>query len=183
MFPIRYPQIWEIYKKVEASLWISKEVDLSQDIHHWDQSLKSDKHHLVTRILAFFTVADGIIIENLAGWIWTEVSLLDSMLADGTALICGVAQTMHAVGKNMAFLVVRQFNATIKCVLIVTEELVSTQMVSTHMVRYTTSLYRESIVDIKGEATEILKAFYSTLNELALVGSPGSHHRPSLPEV
>ncbi|KAL0903533.1 hypothetical protein M5K25_027919 [Dendrobium thyrsiflorum] len=34
MFTIRYPQIWEMYKKAEASFWIAKEVNLSQDLHH-----------------------------------------------------------------------------------------------------------------------------------------------------
>ncbi|KAH0456529.1 hypothetical protein IEQ34_014436 [Dendrobium chrysotoxum] len=71
------------------------------------------------------------------------------------------------MGKKMAFLVIRQFTATVQCVLMVTEELVSTQMV-----KYATFLSRESIVDIKGEATKRLEALYPTLKELALAGSP-----------
>ncbi|KAH0462411.1 hypothetical protein IEQ34_009986 [Dendrobium chrysotoxum] len=150
-----------MYKKAEASFWIAKEVNLSQDLHQWDQSLKSGERHFVTHVLAFFNVA---------------VSLLDSKLADGIVLICGVAQTMCAVGKKMAFLVVRQITATVQCVLTMIEELVSTQMV-----KFTTSLSRESIMDIKGKATERLEALYPTLKELALTSSPGSHHRPLLP--
>ncbi|KAL0919583.1 hypothetical protein M5K25_011686 [Dendrobium thyrsiflorum] len=72
---------------------------------------------------------------------------------------------------------VRQFTATVQCVLMVTEELVSTQMV-----KYATSLSTELIVDIRGETTERLEALYHTLKELELVCSPGSNHRPSLPE-
>ncbi|KAH0463732.1 hypothetical protein IEQ34_006518 [Dendrobium chrysotoxum] len=98
---------------------------------------------------------------------------------------------------------VRQFTTTIQYVLMVTEELVNTQMV-----KYPTSLSRESIVDIQGEAIERLEALYPTLKELVLVGSPSdlycrnyeeyrfsppafnakilkntsSYHRPSLPE-
>ncbi|XP_020594784.1 aspartate--tRNA ligase 2, cytoplasmic-like [Phalaenopsis equestris] len=79
---------------------------------------------------------------------WTEVGSLDSKLADGTVLIRGVAQTLRAVGKKMAFLVVRQFTATVQCVLTVTEGLVSTQMV-----KYANSLTRESIVDVEGVVT------------------------------
>ncbi|KAH0466518.1 hypothetical protein IEQ34_003756 [Dendrobium chrysotoxum] len=77
----------------------------------------------------------------------------------------------------MAFLVVRKFTATVQCVLLVTEELMSTQMV-----KYATSLNRESIVDIEGQAIEILETLYPILKELALAGSPGSFHRPSLLE-
>ncbi|KAH0470384.1 hypothetical protein IEQ34_000107 [Dendrobium chrysotoxum] len=58
-----------------------------------------------------------------------------------------------------------------------TEELVRTQIV-----KYAISLSRESIMDIKVEATERLEALYPTLKELVLVGSPGSYHRPSLSE-
>lgn len=79
---------------------------------------------------------------------WIEVGSLDSKLTDGTVLIRGVVQTVRAVGKKIAFLVVRQSTATVQCVLTVTEELVSTQMV-----KYATSLCRESIVDVEGVVT------------------------------
>ncbi|KAL0916130.1 hypothetical protein M5K25_013614 [Dendrobium thyrsiflorum] len=55
--------------------------------------------------------------------------------------------------------------------LTVIEELVSTQMV-----KYDAFLSKQSIVDIEDEATERLEALYPTLKELALAGSPGSHH-------
>lgn len=32
IFPIQYPDIWEMYKKAEASLWTVEEVDLSKVI-------------------------------------------------------------------------------------------------------------------------------------------------------
>ncbi|KAH0454872.1 hypothetical protein IEQ34_016796 [Dendrobium chrysotoxum] len=166
-----------MYKKAEASFWITKEVNLSQDLHHWDQSLKSNERHFVTHVLTFVTVADGIVIKNLTSRIWTEVSLLDSKLADGMVLICGVAWTMRAAGKKMAFLVVRQFTATVQCVLMVIKELVSTQMV-----KYATSLSRESIVHIECQAIERLETLYPTLKELALASSPSFHHRLSLLE-
>ncbi|KAL0906559.1 hypothetical protein M5K25_025061 [Dendrobium thyrsiflorum] len=78
-------------RRPKPSFWIIEEVDLSQDLCHWDQSLKSDECHFVAHVLCFFVVVDGIIIENLAGRIWTEVGLLDSKLADGMVLIRGVA--------------------------------------------------------------------------------------------
>lgn len=30
IFPIQYPDIWEMYKKAEASFWTAEEVDLSK---------------------------------------------------------------------------------------------------------------------------------------------------------
>ena len=32
MFPIEYPDIWNMYKKAEASFWTVEEVDLSKDL-------------------------------------------------------------------------------------------------------------------------------------------------------
>lgn len=33
VFPIEWPDIWEMYKKAEASFWTAEEVDLSKVIH------------------------------------------------------------------------------------------------------------------------------------------------------
>ena len=29
MFPLQYPEIWEMYKKAEASFWTAEEIDLA----------------------------------------------------------------------------------------------------------------------------------------------------------
>merc|ERR1712032_807866 len=74
MFPIRYPEIWEMYKKHEASFWTAEEIDLSSDGKDWD-GLSSDEQHFIKHILAFFAASDGIVLENLAGQFSTEVQL------------------------------------------------------------------------------------------------------------
>merc|ERR1712099_17729 len=74
MFPIRYPEIWEMYKKHEASFWTAEEIDLSQDTKDWD-TLSQDERHFIKHILAFFAASDGIVLENLAGQFSTEVQL------------------------------------------------------------------------------------------------------------
>ncbi|EWM26406.1 ribonucleotide reductase small subunit, partial [Nannochloropsis gaditana] len=35
LFPIRHPELWEMYKRHEASFWTAEEVDLSQDMEDW----------------------------------------------------------------------------------------------------------------------------------------------------
>ncbi|XP_030450487.1 ribonucleoside-diphosphate reductase small chain [Syzygium oleosum] len=77
MFPIQYPQIWEMYKKAEASFWTAEEVDLSQDLRHWD-ALTGDERHFVTHVLAFFAASDGIVLENLAVRFMKEVQLSEA---------------------------------------------------------------------------------------------------------
>ncbi|KAI3813086.1 hypothetical protein L1987_17802 [Smallanthus sonchifolius] len=77
MFPIHYPQIWEMYKKAEASFWTAEEVDLSQDQRHWD-SLTDGERHFITHVLAFFAASDGIVLENLAGRFMKEVQIAEA---------------------------------------------------------------------------------------------------------
>lgn len=65
MFPLRYPDIWEMYKKAVASYWTCEEVDLSQDDRDW-ASLTDFERHFIKQVLAFFAASDGIVMENLA---------------------------------------------------------------------------------------------------------------------
>ncbi|XP_030476281.2 ribonucleoside-diphosphate reductase small chain A [Syzygium oleosum] len=72
MFPIRYKPLWEMYKKAEASFWTAEEVDLSQDLQHWEALTGSEKH-FVSHVLAFFAASDGIVLENLAARFLNDV--------------------------------------------------------------------------------------------------------------
>jgi len=74
MFPIQYPEVWEMYKKHEASFWTAEEIDLSQDMKDWD-TLSESEQHFVKHVLAFFAASDGIVLENLAGQFSTEVQI------------------------------------------------------------------------------------------------------------
>merc|ERR1711865_213945 len=74
MFPIQYPEVWEMYKKHEASFWTAEEVDLSQDNKDWDK-LSDSEQHFIKHVLAFFAASDGIVLENLAGQFSTEVQI------------------------------------------------------------------------------------------------------------
>lgn len=74
MFPIKYPQLWEMYKKAVASFWTAEEVDLSQDVGQWETLSKSEKH-FISHVLSFFAAADGIVLENLAARFLTDVQI------------------------------------------------------------------------------------------------------------
>ncbi|CAM8960891.1 unnamed protein product [Rhodiola kirilowii] len=77
MFPIQFPEIWEMYKKAEASFWTAEEVDLSQDLRHWE-NLTYDEQHFIKHVLAFFAASDGIVLENLAGRFMKEVQVSEA---------------------------------------------------------------------------------------------------------
>ena len=64
MFPIKYDDIYQIYKRQVDSFWRPEEVDLSKDLNDW-ASLNSDEQHFISMVLAFFAASDGIVMENL----------------------------------------------------------------------------------------------------------------------
>jgi len=74
MFPIRFPEIWQMYKKHEASFWTAEEIDMSQDNRDWDK-LTDNERHFVKYVLAFFAASDGIVLENLGSRFSCEVQL------------------------------------------------------------------------------------------------------------
>ena len=66
LFPIEHDDIWEWYKKFEASFWTAEEIDLHQDLTDWKTKLNDDERYFIKHILAFFAASDGIVNENLA---------------------------------------------------------------------------------------------------------------------
>ena len=49
---------------LQASFWTVEEVDLSQDMAHWEK-LNENEQYFVKHVLAFFAASDGIVNENL----------------------------------------------------------------------------------------------------------------------
>lgn len=66
IFPIQHDDIWQFYKKAEASFWTAEEVDLSPDMNDWQNKLNKDERYFISHVLAFFAASDGIVNENLA---------------------------------------------------------------------------------------------------------------------
>jgi ribonucleoside-diphosphate reductase beta chain len=74
ILPINYPDIWDHYKRHQASFWTAEEIDLSADLKDWS-SLKDGERHFISHVLAFFAASDGIVNENLAVNFMSEVQL------------------------------------------------------------------------------------------------------------
>ena len=77
LFPIQHQDIWEFYKKAEASFWTAEEIDLSQDLKDWT-SLNDGERHFISHVLAFFAASDGIVNENLAENFVAEVQYTEA---------------------------------------------------------------------------------------------------------
>ena len=77
LFPIEHNDIWEFYKKAEASFWTAEEIDLSQDLKDWE-NLNEGERHFISHVLAFFAASDGIVNENLAENFVAEVQYTEA---------------------------------------------------------------------------------------------------------
>ncbi|RMG79128.1 MAG: ribonucleoside-diphosphate reductase [Bacteroidetes bacterium] len=78
LFPIQHHDIWQMYKKAEASFWTAEEIDLAQDIFDWENKLNDDERHFIKHVLAFFAASDGIVNENLAENFLSEVQYTEA---------------------------------------------------------------------------------------------------------
>ena len=74
----RLHQIWQMYKKAEASFWTAEEMDLSKDIHDWHNRLNDNERHFISHVLAFFAASDGIVNENLLERFSNEVQVAEA---------------------------------------------------------------------------------------------------------
>ncbi len=78
LFPIEHEDIWKWYKKQEASFWTAEEIDLHEDLVHWNSVLTNDEKYFIKHILAFFAASDGIVNENLAENFVNEVQYTEA---------------------------------------------------------------------------------------------------------
>ncbi|CAJ2645487.1 unnamed protein product [Trifolium pratense] len=68
VFPIKYHE-------AEASFWTAEEIDLSKDLHDWNNRLNDDERYFISHVLAFFAASDGIVNENLVERFSSEVQI------------------------------------------------------------------------------------------------------------
>ena len=66
VFPIKYTDIWQAYKKAVSTFWTPEELDLNKDRTEWEEKLTENERYFIKNILAFFAGSDGIVMENLA---------------------------------------------------------------------------------------------------------------------
>jgi ribonucleoside-diphosphate reductase subunit M2 len=74
MFPVKYNDVWEMYKRAIDSFWIVNEVNLAQDLKDWN-NLNEDERNFIKMVLAFFAASDGVVTENLAARFMNDVQI------------------------------------------------------------------------------------------------------------
>lgn len=96
VLPVKYQDLYEMYKNAVSCFWISEEIDLSKDINDW-QKLNKDERHFISLILAFFACMDGLINENICLRFMGEVQNSEARLFYGFQMaIEGIHQEVYA---------------------------------------------------------------------------------------
>lgn len=79
LYPIRYHDIWRLYKEQEASFWTREEVVLSRDYADF-KLLDKQTQYFIKYILAFFATSDGSVFLNLMDNFSKEVKILEAQI-------------------------------------------------------------------------------------------------------
>lgn len=95
IFPIKNQSLWDFYKKMETLVWQAEEIDLSKD--KFDELNDGEKAYL-KNILAFFTISDGFVIDNIVSNFVNEVDILEAQYAYG---VQNFIEQVHANGYSL----------------------------------------------------------------------------------
>lgn len=77
IYPIRHPDLWDMYQKALGNFWTAGEIDLESDTAHW-RALSEDERHFIRMVLAFFAGADAIVAENLTLRFMSDVRIMEA---------------------------------------------------------------------------------------------------------
>jgi len=75
IFPIKNQDLWDAYKSAEKQTWVAEEVNLAQDKY---DELNDDEKFYLKNILAFFTISDGLVIDNLCDNVIDNVDIAEA---------------------------------------------------------------------------------------------------------
>lgn len=96
VLPVKYEDLYNLYKKAVSCFWIAEEVDLSIDVSEWN-SLDNNEKHFISMILAFFACMDGLINENICCRFMNEVQNSEARLFYGFQMAMeGIHQEVYA---------------------------------------------------------------------------------------
>lgn len=95
IFPVTHPDLWSFYKNAVSQTWVAEEPDLSKDRY---EDLTDNEKLYLNNILAFFSVSDGLVIDNLCTNFMSEVDVLEAQYFYGHQTFM---EQVHAEGYSL----------------------------------------------------------------------------------
>ncbi len=63
--PMKYPELYEMYRSSIKNTWTVEEVDFATDLMDLREKMTPGERHLIQRLVAFFATGDSIVANNL----------------------------------------------------------------------------------------------------------------------
>jgi len=79
LYPIRYRNLWDLYKKQLSAFWKAEEIDFSKDREDFE-TLSPGEQHYIKCVLAFFAASDGIVNFNLSSRFLQEIKAMEAIV-------------------------------------------------------------------------------------------------------
>ena len=96
VLPVKYNDLYKMYKTAVSCFWVAEEIDLSKDMADWEK-LNANEKYFISMILAFFACMDGLINENICLRFMGEVQNSEARLFYGFQMaIEGIHQEVYA---------------------------------------------------------------------------------------
>jgi len=86
ILPIKYADVWQMYKIHEQGIWHAHEVRMDKDMNDW-KNLSSDAKFFLKRVLAFFASSDMLVSENICERFMREVQMTEARVYYGFQLM------------------------------------------------------------------------------------------------
>ena len=77
VYPIKFDDLWNMYKTMQAANWTAEEIDFSQDYDDY-LKLNKDEQHFIKMVLAFFAASDMIVNMNLEENFVREIAVTEA---------------------------------------------------------------------------------------------------------
>lgn len=78
-FPIKYHDLWDLYKVQASCYWTPEEIDLSNDRYDFYEKLNENEQHFIKMNIAFFAQSDGIVNFGISERFLKEIQITEGI--------------------------------------------------------------------------------------------------------
>ena len=80
IYPLKYEEIWKMYKCQQAAFWTAEEIDFSNDYDDFEK-LSNNEKQFIKMVLGFFAASDTIVNMNLSERFINDVEIREAKVA------------------------------------------------------------------------------------------------------
>jgi len=73
--PVKFLDLEDYVKKMQGLMWLSHEVDMSNDRNDWENSIGDGERQCLKLILSFFAIGDELVMENISENFMDEINI------------------------------------------------------------------------------------------------------------